>query len=264
MKAEALFDVRGRIAFVTGAASGLGLAMAEVMAENGARVTMADKDAASLTREVARLAAAGCAVEASVVDVGDFAALRVAVEGVAARHGRLDAAFANAGISAGPGFMTAEGAMNAVALAKWNEVLHINLTSVFETMRAASVPMKRQKSGRIVVTASIAGLKAERMVGYAYAATKAAVINIVRQAALELAPYNVMVNAIAPGPFLTNIAGGRLHREPDVVRQFEAMVPLGRMADPKELQGLALLLASPASSFITGTTIPIDGGISAG
>ncbi len=264
MKAESLFDVRDRVALVTGAASGLGLAMAEVMAENGARVTLADKDSPALEREVARLSAAGYAVEAAVVDVADLAALRATVEAVAQRHGRLDAAFANAGISAGPGFMTQEGAMNEVSLAKWNEVLQVNLTSVFETMRAASVPMKRQNSGRIVVTASIAGLKAERMVGYAYAATKAAIINIVRQAALELAPYNVMVNAIAPGPFLTNIAGGRLHRDRDVVRQFEQMVPLGRIADPKELQGLALLLASPASSFITGTVIPIDGGASAG
>jgi NAD(P)-dependent dehydrogenase (short-subunit alcohol dehydrogenase family) len=264
MKAEALFDVRGHVALVTGAASGLGLAMAEVMAENGARVTLADKDKSSLAREVARLAAAGYAVEAAEVDVADLAALRRTVEDVAARHGRLDAAFANAGISAGPSFMTAEGAMNAVAIAKWNEVLQVNLTSVFETIRAASVPMKRQKSGRIIVTASVAGLKAERMVGYAYAATKAAIINVVRVAALELAPFNVMVNAIAPGPFLTNIAGGRLHREPEVVRQFEAIVPLRRMANPTELKGLALLLASPASSFITGTVIPIDGGISAG
>ncbi len=264
MKAEALFDVRGHVALVTGAASGLGLAMAEVMAENGARVTLADKDKAGLAREVARLAAAGYAVEAAEVDVADLAALRRTVEDVAQRHGRLDAAFANAGISAGPSFMTAEGAMNAVAIAKWNEVLQVNLTSVFETIRAASVPMKRQNSGRIIVTASVAGLKAERMVGYAYAATKAAIINVVRVAALELAPFNVMVNAIAPGPFLTNIAGGRLHREPEIVRQFEQIVPLRRMADPKELKGLALLLASPASSFITGTVIPIDGGISAG
>ncbi len=264
MKAEALFDVRGHVALVTGAASGLGLAMAEVMAEYGARGSLADKDKAGLAREVARLAAAGYEVEAAEVDVADLAALRRTVEDVAQRHGRLDAAFANAGISAGPSFMTAEGAMNAVAIAKWNEVLQINLTSVFETIRAASVPMKRQKSGRIVVTASVAGLKAERMVGYAYAATKAAIINVVRVAALELAPFNVMVNAIAPGPFLTNIAGGRLHREPEIVRQFEQIVPLRRMADPKELKGLALLLASPASSYITGTVIPIDGGISAG
>ena len=89
-------------------------------------------------------------------------------------------------------------------------------------------------------------------------------INIVRLAALELAPYDVCINAIAPGPFLTNIAGGRLHRDPEVARQFERIVPLRRMAMPSELKGLALLLASPASSFITGTCIPIDGGITAG
>jgi len=124
--------------------------------------------------------------------------------------------------------------------------------------------MKRQRSGRIIVTSSIAGLGAERMVGYGYAATKAAIINLVRQAALELAPYNVLINAIAPGPFLTNIAGGRLHRDAEVVRQFEAMVPLGRLGRTEQLKGLALLLASPASSFITGTVIPIDGGARAG
>ncbi len=264
MKAQQIFDVTSRVTLVTGAASGLGLAMAEVMAANGARVTLADKDEAGLDRAVSRLKQEGGTVEGAVLDVADAARLRQAVDGIVARHGRLDVAFANAGVSAGPGWMTPEGQMEAVQAAKWNEVLGINLTSVFDTMRVAAAPMKRQNSGRIIVTASVAGLKAERMVGYAYAATKAAVINIVRLAALELAPFNVMVNAIAPGPFLTNIAGGRLHRDPSVVKQFEAMVPLGRMAMPDELKGLALLLASPASSFITGTVIPIDGGIMAG
>jgi NAD(P)-dependent dehydrogenase (short-subunit alcohol dehydrogenase family) len=264
MKAEQIFDVTGRVTIVTGAASGLGLAMAEVMAENGARVTLADKDKDSLDRAVARLREAGCAVEGVLLDVGDRAALKTMIDDVAARHGRLDVCFANAGISAGPGMMTDEGHLGAVAASKWDEVLQINLTSVFETIRAAAQPMKQQRSGRIIVTASVAGLKAERMVGYAYAATKAAIINIVRLAALELAPSNVMVNAIAPGPFLTNIAGGRLHRMPEIVRQFESFVPLRRMAQPDELKGLALLLASPASSFITGTVIPIDGGIMAG
>lgn len=264
MKAETLFDVRNRVAIVTGAASGLGLAMAEVMAANGARVTLADIDEAGLARAVERLKREAGAVESAVVDVADLARLRTAIDGVAARHGRLDVAFANCGISAGPGIVVPEGRMEALDLAKWNEVLHVNLTSVFETVRAAARHMKPQKSGRIIVTASIAGLKAERMVGYAYAATKAALINLVRQAALELAPDNVLVNAIAPGPFLTNIAGGRLHRDKEVVRQFERMVPLGRLAQPDELKGLALLLASPASSFITGAVIPIDGGTVAG
>ncbi len=131
------------------------------------------------------------------------------------------------------------------------------------TIRFAATHMKRQRGGSIVATASIAGLRSEPLVGYGYAAAKAAVVNIVRHAAVDLAPYNVRVNAIAPGPFLTNIAGGRLHREPEVAKKFAAPVPLGRMAQPDEIKGLALLLASPAGSFITGTVIPIDGGTTA-
>jgi NAD(P)-dependent dehydrogenase (short-subunit alcohol dehydrogenase family) len=87
--------------------------------------------------------------------------------------------------------------------------------------------------------------------------------NVVRQAAVELAPHNIRVNAIAPGPFYTNIRGGVMFKDPDVVKRFEEMVPMGRCAQPDEIKGLALLLASPAGSFITGTVIPIDGGTTA-
>jgi NAD(P)-dependent dehydrogenase (short-subunit alcohol dehydrogenase family) len=264
MRAEALFDVRGHVTIVTGAASGLGLAMAEVMAENGSVVTMLDIDAVSLDAAATRLKEAGHAVEAIGLDVGDTARLRATIDAVAEKHGRLDAVFANAGISAGRSFQFPEGEIDAVDIDKWQQVLQVNLTSVFVTLQAAAERMKAQRSGRIVVTSSIGGIRAERMVGYAYAATKAAVNNLVRQAALELAPYNVLVNAIAPGPFLTNIASGRLHREPETVQKFADMVPLGRIARPDELKGLALLLASPASSFITGAVIPIDGGATAG
>jgi len=264
MRAEALFDVRGHVAIVTGAASGLGLAMAEVMAENGAIVAMLDIDAVGLDAAVTRLKEAGHAVEAIGLDVGDTARLRATIDAVAQKHGRLDVVFANAGISAGRSFQFPEGEIDAVDIDKWQQVLQVNLTSVFVTLQAAAERMKAQRSGRIIVTSSIGGIRAERMVGYAYAATKAAVNNLVRQAALELAPYNVLVNAIAPGPFLTNIAGGRLHREPETVQKFADMVPLGRIARPDELKGLALLLASPASSFITGAVIPIDGGVTAG
>jgi NAD(P)-dependent dehydrogenase (short-subunit alcohol dehydrogenase family) len=123
--------------------------------------------------------------------------------------------------------------------------------------------MKQQRGGSIVATTSIAGTRSEPLVGYGYAAAKAAVNNIVRHAAVELAPHNVRVNAIAPGPFRTNIAGGRLHREPEVVKKFAAMVPLGRIGEPDEIKGLALLLASPAGRFITGAVIAIDGGTTA-
>lgn len=264
MRADALFDIHGLVTVVTGAASGLGLAMAEVMAENGAVVAMLDIDAAALEIAARRLADAGHAVEPVVLDVTDSERLAAAIHGIADKHGRLDVVFANAGISAGPGFFLPAGQIQAIDPEGWERVIKVNLTSVLVTVKSAAERMKTQRSGRIIVTSSIAGSRAERAVGYAYVAAKAAVNNLVRQAALELAPYNVLVNAIAPGPFLTNIAGGRLHREPEVVRMFAATVPMGRLGKPDELKGLALLLASPASSFITGAVIPIDGGITAG
>src|SRR4029078_6642328 len=96
------------------------------------------------------------------------------------------------------------------------------------------------------------------MAGYSYVASKAAVINIVRQAAVELAPFNIRVNAIAPGPFFTNIGSGRLDRDPETVKLFADMVPLGRLAQTDEIKGLALLLASPAGSYLPGTGLPIN------
>jgi NAD(P)-dependent dehydrogenase (short-subunit alcohol dehydrogenase family) len=262
VKQADLFNINGHVAFVTGAASGLGLAMAEVMAENGAKVVLADIDAANLDKAVSRLAAAGSAVEPAVVDISDSEALRAAIDRTAERHGRLDAVFANAGITSGPGFALSEaGTIDAMDLGLFRRAIDVNLIATFMTMRFAATHMKRQRRGSIVATASIAGLRSEGLVGYGYTAAKAAVINMVRHAALELAPYGVRVNAIAPGPFLTNIAGGRLHRQPEIAQKFASQVPLGRMAQPDEIKGLALLLASPAGSFITGTTVPIDGGI---
>lgn len=255
MQAARLFDVAGHVALVTGAASGLGLAMAEVMAENGAIVVLADMDRPALERAVQRLGASGRRVEAAVIDVADREAVERCVADAGRRHGRLDAVFANAGISAGP-----QARALATSWATWDRVLDVNLTGVFATLRAAAAHMKPQRAGRIIVTASIAGLRGEPMVGYAYAATKAAVANLVRQAAIELGPFNVLVNAIAPGPFRTNIAGGRMHTDKDAEREFAQSCPLGRIAEPDEIKGLALLLASPAASYMTGSVIPIDGG----
>ncbi len=264
MKQQDLFNITGHVALVTGAASGLGLAYAEVMAENGARVVLADVDAAGLEREVSRLTAMGCRVEPVVVDIADHTALRAAIDGTAERHGRLDAVFANAGVTSGPGFaLSPAGEIDAMDLALFQRAIEVNLAATFMTMRFAATHMKRRRGGSIVATASIAGLRSEGLTGYGYTAAKSAVIGIVRHAAVELAPYNVRVNAIAPGPFLTNIAGGRLHREPDIAKRFAESVPLGRMAQPDEIKGLALLLASPAGSYMTGTVIPIDGGTTA-
>jgi NAD(P)-dependent dehydrogenase (short-subunit alcohol dehydrogenase family) len=264
VKVSTLFDVTDHVAFVTGAASGLGLAFAEVMAVNGAKVTLTDIDPAALEEHTSRLQAAGCEVDSVVLDIGDTDALHGAINATAARYGRLDAVFANAGISAGPGFAVNEtGLLENIDVANFQRVLDINLTATMLTMKFAVPHMKRRCYGAIVATTSIAGIAAEPLVGYAYAATKAAVGNVVRQAAIELAPHNVRVNAIAPGPFFTNIGNGRLHREPGLVKAFSEMVPMGRLAQPDEIKGLALLLASPAGSYLTGTVIPIDGGTTA-
>jgi NAD(P)-dependent dehydrogenase (short-subunit alcohol dehydrogenase family) len=256
---QRLFDVRGLGAVVTGAASGLGLAIAEVLASAGARVTLADADAGALDRVTAELAAQGATVRGQVLDVADPAAVDDLLRGVADEPGGLSLVFANAGISAGPGpALSDAGRIENVDLARWNRVLDVNLTGVFTTIQAAVAPLRRAGGGSIVATASIAGLRGHRLVGYAYAATKAGVANLVRQAAGELARDGIRVNAIAPGAFRTNIGGGGDRTEID--RAFVADAPMGRIAMPDEIKGLALFLASPAAGFITGETIAIDGG----
>jgi NAD(P)-dependent dehydrogenase (short-subunit alcohol dehydrogenase family) len=261
MKLADLFNIEGHVAFVTGAASGLGLAFTEALAQNGATVVMADFDEASLATESARLTAAGCKVDAVVLDVADTEALRAAIDGAAARHGRLDILFANAGIGSGPGaFLSPDGAIDQFDVAAYLRCIEVNQTATLMAMRFAVPHMKRRRSGSIVITGSIAGVQAEPVCGYGYVASKAAVANIARQAAVELAPFNIRVNAIAPGPFMTNIAGGRMKTQPEVVKIFANLSPMGRVADPNEIKGLALLLASPAGSYMTGAVIPIDGG----
>jgi NAD(P)-dependent dehydrogenase (short-subunit alcohol dehydrogenase family) len=170
--------------------------------------------------------------------------------------------FANAGVTGGPGFGNPEGEIETASLELWEQSLRINLTGAFLTMRGAAKHMKRQRRGSIVVTSSVAALRASSLPSYGYHAAKAGIAQAVRVAALELGPYNVRINAIAPGPFATNIANGRL-RTPEGVAMFSSTLPMARIADVKEIKGLALLLASPASSFITGAIIPIDGGTQA-
>ncbi|MDF2115027.1 SDR family NAD(P)-dependent oxidoreductase [Roseiarcaceae bacterium H3SJ34-1] len=258
-----LFDLTGKTAFVTGAASGLGYAMAEGFAEHGALVTLADANRAGLDAAVAKLNAAGHQAMAVELDVREPAAIRSAVAGAAKHYGKMDIVVANAGITGGAPISEEAGHIENIDLETWNNVVKINQTGVFATLQAAAAVMKPQKSGRIIVTASISGLRTSEVSGYPYTVTKAAVIHMVHLAAIELAPYNILVNGVAPGPFMTNIAGGRLFREPERVKAMANSVPLKRMADPQEIKGLALLLASGAGSFITGQVIPIDGGSTA-
>ncbi|MDI4238296.1 SDR family oxidoreductase [Bradyrhizobium sp. Arg237L] len=182
------------------------------------------------------------------------------------RLGGLDILFANAGISGGYGpasTYTDAGRIENLDLAIWQQTLGVNLTGVLHTVRAALPALRQSQAGKIIVTASIAGLRANTSIGYTYTASKTAVVSLIKTLALELAGANIQVNGLAPGPFITNINDGRFH-DPSNAALEASSVPLNRLADPKEIKGLALLLASSASSYITGAVIPIDGGKTAG
>jgi NAD(P)-dependent dehydrogenase (short-subunit alcohol dehydrogenase family) len=257
--ADRLFSVRGKKALVTGAGSGIGLAIAEVLAEAGAQVTLVDVDKAGLDTVHETMAANGWDVRSRVADVRDDVEIRSAVDEVVAESGGIDIVFANAGLSRGSSFASVEGFLENFPEEAWDEVLDIDLSGAFFTVQAAAVHMKQQGSGTIIVTASTAGMRSDPFCSYAYVAAKAGLINAARQAAFELAPFGVRVNVISPGPFKTNI-GGAAGRSQEVEDRWSATVPLGRMADTSEMKGLALLLASDASSFMTGAVVAIDGG----
>jgi NAD(P)-dependent dehydrogenase (short-subunit alcohol dehydrogenase family) len=269
MRISELFTVEGYGAIVTGGASGLGLAYAEALAENGARVTILDLNAQMLADETERLRAAGFDVRGKRLDVTDHAALDEAVDEAAQAYGRLDVVFANAGIDSGAGFLGAwvgaqrprveQGALEHYTDERWNKVIEVNLNSVFATMRAAARHMKPRKSGRIIVTTSLAALKCEAAIGAAYMAAKAGAAHLMHNVALELAAYHITVNAIAPGFFITNIGGGHA-KNPEVQKAVGRMIPMHRVGFPPDIKGLALFLASPASSYLTGQQIVIDGG----
>jgi NAD(P)-dependent dehydrogenase (short-subunit alcohol dehydrogenase family) len=255
-----LFDVEGRCYVVTGAASGLGLSITEVLIANGARVLLIDQDTDQLAMIKDRL---GCQASHCAVDVADAIALHSAVQSFKAQVATIDGMFANAGISGGAGFGTLSGAISGrvqeQTIEQWDRILRVNFLGVLNSIQSVASTMKAQSRGSIVVTASIAGMRAEPFVSYAYATAKAAVIQLVRQSALELASFGVRVNAISPGFIRTRIAGGRLH-DPEVESHLLDKIPMGRLGEPHEVQGLALLLASDASSYITGSIFPVDGG----
>lgn len=262
---EQMFDVSGQSVIVTGGASGIGRAYAEIMAAQGARVCIFDIDADGIDRTCAEIKAKGGDIWGLKIDVADRAAMAAGFDEVAHRHGRIDTVFANAGIDPGPGFMTPlgernpDGAIENIPDEQWDRGIEINLSSVYTTVKNSVRHMKPQGEGRIIVTSSIASEINESIVGTSYMPAKAAVNHFVRHMAMELGAYGIRVNAILPGPFITNIAGGRLRNKDDRAA-FEAQSLIGRIGDVEDIKGLALLLASPAGSYMTGSLVVIDGG----
>lgn len=269
MNVSSRFDVAGFGVVVTGGASGIGLACGEVLAAHGARVTLIDVDAAAAAAEASRLQGEGLDVRGAVADVTDHAALDRVIDEAAELYGRLDVAFANAGIDSGPGFVGAwagtdrplveEGALERYTDERWDRVIDINLNGIFATARAAARHMRPRGYGRIIVTTSLAATKVEPVIGSAYMAAKAGARHFMHSIALELAAYGITVNAIAPGFFVTNIGGGHAHN-PELQAAVAKDIPMHRVGRPDDIKALALFLASPASEYITGQEIVIDGG----
>lgn len=269
-----LFTVDGYGVVVTGGASGIGLGYAEACARNGARVTVLDVSEEWLATEVGRLAGEGLDVQGRRVDVTDHAALDEAIDDAARRYGALDAVFANAGIDPGPGFLGAwagderprnpDGALENYGDERWNHVIDINLNGIFATVRAAARHMKAQGHGSIVITTSVAATQQEPAIGSAYMAAKAACRHWTGSVAQEMAAHGVTVNAVAPGFFATNIGGGHA-KTAEMQQAMSKVIPMHRVGDPYlDMAGLALFLISPASRYLTGQEIKIDGGWSLG
>jgi NAD(P)-dependent dehydrogenase (short-subunit alcohol dehydrogenase family) len=276
MKTLDQFDIAGRSGLVTGAASGIGLAYAETLAEAGAKVTLTDIDGEGAEREAERLRGEGYEARSARVDVCNLDEIAAAFDGHVEAYGGCDIAFANAGYDAGEGFWTPEGKRNPRGQIdvydpeRWEKSIDVNLSGIFRTIREAARVMKKneetigRRGGSIIATSSNAAIVNEAIVGLPYMPAKAGVRHLVRHAALELAAFGIRVNAIAPGPFVTNIGGGWLKKDPAAREAWDALMPAGAVAETYQIKPLALLLASDAGSYMIGSHVMIDGGMALG
>jgi meso-butanediol dehydrogenase/(S,S)-butanediol dehydrogenase/diacetyl reductase len=240
----------GRVALVTGAASGIGAATARALADEGAQVVVIDVD-----QERGAAVAAACGGTFAATDVADVSALTTTVARAAAVHGRLDVLVSNA-------FAAVPGPIERLEPAGWERTLAVTLTPAFTALRAA-LPYLRARGGAVVHVASVSGLAGDRGLA-AYNAAKAGLINLTRAAALEAAAAGVRVNAVCPGLVDTPALARALAHAPGRAAALSAAVPLGRLGRPEEIAQAILFLASDAASYVTGTTLVVDGGLTAG
>ena len=239
-----------RVAFITGAASGIGRAAAIAFATEGARVAILDRSADALRTVEASVKEAGGEVLAIACDVSSPDQVEGAIKQIVDRFGRLDIAFNNAGVEnkAAP--------VHEIDLAEWDRIIGINLRGTFLCMKHELAQMVKQGGGVVVNTSSGAGIRGVAG-GAAYAASKHAIIGLTRSAALDYAKQNIRVNAVLPGnietPMMDRFTGGDIHKAID-------LEPVGRLGKPEEIAEAVLWMASDLGGFVTGAATVIDGG----
>jgi gluconate 5-dehydrogenase len=256
MSVRKLFDLTGRVALITGGSRGLGLQIAEALAEQGASLVLIARKAEQLAEAKAHLSPYGVAVHTIAHNLSHVGSIPELVTGLLEQTERIDILVNNAGATWGA---AAEG----YPAEAWDKVITLNLTALFSlTQAVARQSMIPRQTGAIVNVASVAGLQGNhpQMMGtVAYNTSKGGLIALTRALAAEWAKYGIRVNALAPGFFPTKMTTGTLEK---AQRAIEAATPLGRVGGPEDLKGAALLLASDASAFITGQVIVVDGGVS--
>lgn len=247
-----VFKLDSRVALVTGGTQGLGFEMAEALAEAGANVAIASRNQEKVEHGAAQLAeATGRRALGVVADVTDAQQVEAMVQSVIKEFGHIDILVNNAGINI-------RKPIEEFDEESWDRVQATNLKAPFLCARAVASYMKEQRSGRVINVASMLGLTALPERG-AYSSSKGGLIQLTKALALEWAAYNITVNALCPGPFLTELNVPVLNN-PEANKFFTDRIPLGRWGNPEELKGVIVFLASDASSFMTGSAMVVDGG----
>ena len=251
-----LFDLSGTVAIVTGASRGIGRAIAERMAEHGARVVVSSRNAASCEEVAEGIRTRGGEALVQSCNIGRKEELRALVDATLARWGRVDALVCNAAVNPffGPG--------SELPDAAFNKIMGSNVRANMWLCDMVLPGMAERGGGAVVIVSSIAGLRGSATIG-AYGISKAADMQLVRNIAVEWGPRNVRANCIAPGLIRTNFARA-LWEDPKVLARRTRDTPLGRIGEPDEIAGAAVFLTSPAGRFMTGQTVVIDGGVVAG
>ena len=248
------FDLSGRVAVVTGGNGGIGLGMARGMAAAGAAIVVGGRNQQKSAAAVADLVALGAKAVAVEVDVTDEASVAALIRRAAAEWGRLDVLVNNAG-------MNIRKPLQDLALDEWRQVLDTNLTSAFLASRAAHPIMKAQGGGKIINIGSMMSIFGTAYAP-AYAASKGGMVQLTKAMATSWAPDNIQVNAVLPGWIDTELTTNARREVPGLHDSVLARTPVKRWGVGDDLGGIAVFLAGPASDFVTGTAIPVDGGYS--